>query len=428
MKEIQEFTGIWYLPNRQDNPVAGILHYNKKEEILLELIGTLFHEDNPIKVFLDDESDYQKIIYGESSDGKKITLVNCNKGAQNYNLSSRFPLTSFNCQYIIIGTHLTDKDQKCFNRINITIPELSQWIYPSLIEKKLFFENEKPSKYEIIIPFEQKILKEVELNDNFKLILKSGCNYNESYDQRDLKVNQHTYFQLESIDDKSAFPDFLEQAYIFIHFLSLAFLNDQSPTEIYLFNYDDFQVSNGKKVFNSIEFLSVDHNKGSSVDKATLLFKYNKIEGEFSDIIKKWYSLSKELAPIRNHLLNSVQKKRAFTSLDFLIVVQALEGYHRRFVNSSRIVLKKRLESLIQIFSSDVHRIKSSDFNVQAVVDTRDYFSHFFARNTKPNLMEGIELFELTKKLKLLLICCVLDLVGFSKPKINDIVKNVSTF
>ncbi len=427
MEEIQEFTGIWYLPDKQDNPVAGMLHYNKKEKILLELIGSLFHEDNPVKVFFDDESDYQPIIYGESSDGKKMTLVNCNKGAQSYNFSSRFPLTSFNCQYIIVGTHLIDKNQRCFNRINVIIPELSQWIYPSLIEKKIFFDNEKLSKYEINIPLEQKILKEVELNDHFKLILKSGCNFKESNDQRDLKVNQYTYFQVETIDEKSAFPDFLEQAYLFIHFLSLASLTAQSPTEIYLFNNDDFQAFNNEKHFNAIEILSINRFEESNKEKAILLFRYNKIENEFPEIIKKWYSLSKELAPIRNHLLNSIQKKTTFTSLDFLIVVQALEGYHTRFVKfqkKGRIYLRERLEHLIQLYSPEIQKIKDIDFNIQKVVDSRDYFSHFFPRSEKTNIVDGLELFELTKKLKLLLICCVLDLVGFSKQKINEIVKS----
>ena len=130
--------------------------------------------------------------------------------------------------------------------------------------------------------------------------------------------------------------------------------------------------------------------------------------------------------PIRNHLFNSIQRKSVFTSLDFLIVVQALEGYHRRFVSfqkKGRITLKDRLEDLIQIYSSDVLKIKNSNLIVQVVVDTRDYFSHFFARNTKPNLVEGIELLELTMMLRLLLICCVLDLIGFTKQKINNIVE-----
>jgi hypothetical protein len=427
MKEIQEFTGMWYLPDKQDNPVAGILHYNKKEKILLELIGSLSHEDNPVKVFFDDESIYQSIIYGESSDGKKITLVDCTKGPQSYNLSCRFPLTSFNCQCIIVGTHLTDKDQKCFNRINVTIPIMSQWIYPSLIEKKICFENEKPMRCQINIPFEQKLLNEINLNNHFKLLLKSGCAYNESPNRRDLKVDQFTYFEVESIDDeKCTFQEFLEQAYLFIHFLSLASLNVQSAEKIYLYDYDDFQNCNGEKFFNPIEFLTLDRNKDSYEEKDRLFFKYKRIENEFPGIIRKWFLLSKDLAPIRNHLLSSIQWKPAFTSLDFLIVVQSLEGYHRRFVEfnkSGRIYLRERLEHLIQIYSPEIQKIKNIDLQVAKVVDSRDYYSHFFKRNEKAEIVDGLELFELTKKLKLLLICCVLDLVGFSRQKIDEIIK-----
>lgn len=426
MKEIREFIGIWYLPEKQDNPVSGILHYNKKKKIRLELIGSLSHEDNPIKNFFNDESDYQQIIYGESSDGKKITLVDCFKGPQSLNFSSRVPLTSFDCQFIIVGTQLSNKEESCFNRIKVIIPILSQWLYPALIEKKIYFENDKPTKFELNIPCEQKILK-VELNADFDLLLKSECKYKESGIAEDLQVKQYTFFEIESKNGNIAFPEFLDKAYLFIHFLTLASLTAQNPSEIYLFNNDDFQSHNDNKYFNATEILFINRNENLPEGKLIFLFKYKKIENEFPEIINKWYSFSKDLAPIKNHLLNSIQQKPVFTSLDFLIVVQALEGYHTRFVDfqkKGRVTLKDRLEDLIRIFSSDVQKIKNSKVDIQAIVDTRDYFSHFFKRNTKPNLVEGFELFDLTKELRLLLTCCVLNLIGFSKQKINELLKN----
>ncbi len=427
MEESREFKGIWYLPNNRDNAVAGILYYRKKEIIRLELIGSLSNQDKPIKIFFEDNLRSPQIIYGESSDAKKITLISCEKGEQSLNLSCTFPLTSFICQYIVIGSHISNKDEKCFNKIRVKIPVLSRWLIPTLIEDRFLGENDLPSDYELKIPLKQKTNIEVEINSNFKLSLISRSSFSGSLNYPDeLKINQFTLFEIESISGKVSLPELLDQSYLFIHFVSLASLTKQEPTEIYLYDYDDFQTYNGENVFNSNEIIYIIRNKDLNNEKINLLFKYNKIETEFPEIIKKWYSVSNDLAPIRNHLFNSIQRKSIFTSLDFLIVVQALEGYHRRFVSfqkKGRITLKDRLEDLIQIYSSHVLKINNSNLIVQVVVDTRDYYSHFFARNTKPNLIEGIELLELTMKLRLLLICCVLDLIGFTKQKINNIVE-----
>jgi len=427
MEESREFKGIWYLPKNRDNAVAGILYYRKKEFIRLELIGSLSNQDNPMKIFFEDEFGSPQIIYGESSDAKKITLISCHKRGQSLNLSCTFPLTSFDCQYIVIGSHISNKSEKCFNKIKVKIPVLSQWLIPTLIEDRFIGENDLPSDYELKIPLNQKTNIEVEINSNFKLSLISRSSFSGSINYPEvLKINQFTLFEIESINGKVSLPELLDQSYLFIHFVSLASLTKQEPTEIYLYDYDDFQTYNGENVFNHNEIIYIIRNENLNNEKINLLFKYNKIETEFPEIIKKWYSVSNDLAPIRNHLFNSIQRKSVFTSLDFLIVVQALEGYHRRFVSfqkKGRITLKDRLEDLIQIYSSDVLKIKNSNLIVQVVVDTRDYFSHFFARNTKPNLVEGIELLELTMMLRLLLICCVLDLIGFTKQKINNIVE-----
>lgn len=428
MNESKEFKGIWYLPNNRDSAVAGILHFNKGEIIRLELIGSLSNKDNPIEVFFEEELVSPQIIYGESSDAKEITLIGCHKGKHSYNFSCSFPLTSFICQYILIGTHLADKEDKSFNKIRVVVPILSHWLYPSLINQKIFFEDEEPTGCELNFPFGHKTRVEVELNSEFKLLIKSGCSYGEmENDPNEWKVNQYTIFEIESLNGKVSLFELLNLKFLFVQFLSVASLSTQTPTEIYLFDDDNFQDCNGEKYFNATEVLHIIRNKDLNDEKTEFLFDFNKIESEFSEIIKKWYSTSNNLAPIRNHLLDSIQHKPVFSSLDFLIVVQALEGYHRRFVRfqkNGRVCLKDRLEDLIQIYSTSVQRIGSSNLNVQEVVDTRDYFTHFFPRNTKSYLVEGVELFELTKKLRLLLICCILDLMGFSKLMINDIIKD----
>lgn len=102
-------------------------------------------------------------------------------------------------------------------------------------------------------------------------------------------------------------------------------------------------------------------------------------------------------------------------------VIQAIEGYHRRFVNNnSRIYLSKRLEELYENFN-DIKLITNNKVDIRKATASRNYYSHFYSKDGETNICEGFELFELTMNLKLLLICCTLDLIGFEKQEMDKL-------
>lgn len=429
MKESTEFKGIWYLPGQEEKSVAGILYYKKGDSIKLELIGSLSEESHPFAEFFSKGTGEQKLIYGESSAGKKITLVGCFKGASSSNSSCSFPLTSFNCQYIIVGKHLAESDEQCFNKITVLTPALSYWPDSLLIRDEIDFEGNKITSFKVNIDTQSVIHTEVELNSKLKLsLVTSTAMTGQQIYPDSVKINQLTYFHIKSTSEKLSFFELFKQAGLFIQFLSLATYSDQYPIEIKLQDDDDYSEYKVGKVFTEIELFKTNRNEDTKYSKADFLFSYCDIEDDFSSVIQKWFSLSKDLMPIRNHLLNSIKRKPVFTSLDFLIVVQALEGYHTRFINKKRVSLKSRIEDLIAIYSLDVQKIARMIVDVQIMVNTRDYYSHFFEMDKKVFIKEGIELFRLTEKLRLLLICCILDLIGFNKQKINEIVNKHNLF
>ena len=210
---------------------------------------------------------------------------------------------------------------------------------------------------------------------------------------------------------------------IFKDFLSLSVLTDVPFSTIILYDNDDFQeLKDGKRIIHPIQFFFV--TKKNSTDKYptyNYLFKFNDIEQDFGNVIRKWYSESKQLAPIRTHLINSITYKRTFTSIDFLTVIQSIEGYYNRFIQESN--LRTILTNLYDKFKN-IQMISSNIVNFNQVKDSRDYYSHFFDKQKKQNVCDGIELYEVTSKLRLLLICCVLSLVGFSNADIDKFLKN----
>ena len=73
---------------------------------------------------------------------------------------------------------------------------------------------------------------------------------------------------------------------------------------------------------------------------------------------------------------------------------------------------------------SFIDKLKNDVIDVDGVVNSRHYYSHFMERSEMKGVLDGIELYALTHKLRKLLMCCVLHFIGFDYHHINDIFNN----
>ena len=71
----------------------------------------------------------------------------------------------------------------------------------------------------------------------------------------------------------------------------------------------------------------------------------------------------------------------------------------------------------------EIDLVKKCNIDVKAVVDSRNYFSHFMPKQKDSKALDGYELYKLTMRLRILLVCCVLSLYGFDNSRINEIMK-----
>ncbi len=78
------------------------------------------------------------------------------------------------------------------------------------------------------------------------------------------------------------------------------------------------------------------------------------------------------------------------------------------------------LTELLSEFS-DIDLLKRNTIDIDAVVDSRIYFSHFMPKTSNLKSIDGWELLEEARKLRILLLCCVLSLLGFNNDQINDV-------
>ena len=148
----------------------------------------------------------------------------------------------------------------------------------------------------------------------------------------------------------------------------------------------------------------------------------------FTHVVQKWYRVEEEIAPIREQLIESIIDKSRFTTWDFLILAQAVDGFHSRFVDrSDNKAYIKRVDELLSKFS-DVQKIKDSKLDSAIVRNSRHYYSHFFMLKEGREIYSGRRLYEQTVELRKLLVCCILNLMGFNNSDINFMLNRYSFY
>lgn len=327
------YKGYWWLPSNPNEKVAGILEYIPNDSIRLEIFGDFYTDSNlsTLKRILEGEK--VSVIHGECSDATKITLFNCfTSGSWN---TSSFPLIQFSCSYVVLGKFLDNYDQNSFFQATFFNPELNLWCPPKLIQSTYYTDdsNSNFKQLDIRITPDTTPIAEFKLEELTIKILQSTSVVSNHLEP---KISQCSKFEIHSNQDQSI-ATFLHAIHIIEQFLSIACLTQSQCTQIQFYSKNDFEIiSDQKKNFKSIEFLYIQDIKPQNIElihfRPLIEFDYIK---EKLNIISTTFLSNKDIAPIREHLVECIKNKRVFSSVDFLIIIQAIEGFWWRFREAS---------------------------------------------------------------------------------------------
>lgn len=423
LEESFDFKGYWWLPSAPDNKVAGVLSYKPGERITLELIGSFGNESNAVISFINKTD--EAVIHGQLENAKKVTLLQCYPSG-NVNLSSFFPIIRYSCIYCFIGRLYSGMDEEGDFKIDVHFPELSYWCHPGMLRES-FLEDKEHDGMIISFSFDAnlggKLIDEVELEDGIKIALKAGASLNGNHARLNNDIGQSSWLEISS-KEKISFNKLLSCVYKFEEFLSLATMRVAEVSEMTFYDKEYYQeIEEGRKIHHAISFIS-SHWRGKDtekVDTIRFLFGYDDIKDRFGELMRAWYADKNDMYPVRNNLVDSLEKKRVFSNMDFLILARALDGYCIRSKYKGSIT--NRMKAVLEKFSA-VTKIQRDNINIDELVDSRDYYAHFMPRARKRNVLDGFELHALTKKVRRIVICCVLSDLGYDNAEIDNIFKN----
>lgn len=424
--EAKEYRGLWWLPSNKERKVAGVLTYIPSEEFKLELIGTFDAEYDGTFLAGLKSNLVEPVIHGQSSDGSDITLFEC-VSSFSHTGCAEFSTSIYKARAIAVGLHLESIDEKRFFRSSVRIPELSYWFYPAIIKHEYDDQHGRGIMVKIDnLSDDEREVARVDLSKNLSVCLCRDASFESGNMYFNPSFEQFTSLKIESRENLSL-KEYYEIVARYEQFLSLATFREVGYSELRLFSKDNYyEHVEGETYYEPIIVDTKFHTKPSTkkIERHKFIFDYKSIEEQYPRALQKWFSNDRKFDAIRTHFLDSIDYHGHFSYINFLVVIQAVEGYGQRFIKKTK--RRSLQEILTDIFRAlDGVVCVNQDVDLGAIVATRHYHSHLLAKRSDKAL-DGINLYELTDELRKVLICCILSYIGFTKDQINDITKHTN--
>ena len=229
MEERKEIKGMWWLPNTPEKQIPGTLIIGN-DEITLETIGH-FDENNPIIHLATQQVPHHDVIWGISSDAKKISLFNSYESIS-FNTACPFPLAKYNIQIVAVGKHIKSLNELGNYDIKAYFKELPYWFRPNCIH----FDGEE-KKYNYVVDFKKANHTTIKIDDNCILRLEGETNIsNDKFGMR-VQIEQTSTLKFE-LSAPISIRDAQHQILIFEQFLSFATLSSVHTKQLLLIDND----------------------------------------------------------------------------------------------------------------------------------------------------------------------------------------------
>jgi len=462
MDNNSKIIGEWFLPSNPNERVHGTLYINRNERLSLELYGSLT-SDNLFPELVD-----QEIILGLSSKSKQVTLYKCHMTKSGgatlvQGQESGKPSTIYTIVYILIGLHVNSPDELMFDHISAEIFNLDEWVSKSgFINLRPDFEKIKRHEINVEYKLPESIDFEIDKQSSGKFNFVANQPTLSRY-QKNVSITQRVQFQVNTKDEKNI-KDLLSYMFSFQNFLILALYRSTYPLSIILRGerYKE-KLPDVKPYRKSIElFISTSNFKENEKPQFDfeMLFSYRLIREKFPQIIKNWFAKYELLKPAFNLLFEQFYNGNRFNENTFLNLAQSAETFHARIHNHTKIPEKEyktmkeeilnlvpskyhswlkdlfnfgnnlnlhsRLTELVEKYSNDIldKIIPDKKMFVKQVKYSRNYYTHY-SSDGKKNALKGGDLFYLSERLKILLVCAFLIEVGFDKKLLSKCLENV---
>ncbi len=405
VETIRPFTckGLWWLPEKPEERVSGILTYVPQEGAFLELIGSFTDSiANLTSTFAPE------IVLGETNQGH-VTLHGC---VQTQFSIGAISSGKFMVRDVLLGHHFSSEADIKFEKLDVRYSSLDEWIDRSGFDKMALAENMRPPWGKLTIAYEFPASIEAALSADCSVSIRFKANPPMLRNpQKEAGIVQENYVGLTFASLRNL-RECYETLFHLRNFLTLAISAPIYPLELQAHVEDD---KGTIKIFFEQRDMP---EKLEPVPPFKMLLKFDDVSGKFDVFLKNWYSKKIALKAVYEQYFGLAYNPHMFADDRFLNMSRALEAYHKATINSNRIHLRVRLSEIIDICWSVASTfIRDKDTFLDTVIDTRNHLAHPGAK-PKKNAVSGNALYFTAEQLRLLVEICLLLEAG---SKIDEI-------
>jgi hypothetical protein len=461
MTENFEYKGQWFLPINKEKKVSGILRYDVNHGITLEVLEDFEGTQSLSPMYNITEYD---IILGVTSQSKEITLYKTYisqresiRWVRNHEVGKQ--TCKYSVQYIFEGVHFDKVEDINFDTLISEFVYLDEWVgifgftFPNGIIEGTNKNNEwQQVNYKLPEPIVFPLSDDLDGHFNFVM--------NTSAHPKKVTMEQKVQFVLKYKNEKT-FKEIWHDLNKFQNFLILCLNEKTNPRNILLHNgkiaidYGYGMVIDGQI---KLYYRTPDIKSEIPLNSMSILFRYREIQNNFAQMIKTWFERYEKLESVINLLINHFFNDDRFSENIFLNLVQAAESFHARtrdktkmhkaeykqlteqilskedekyhkclkelFHFGNKLNLHTRLNELIASCSCKMidNLINDKDKFIRDIKNSRNYYTHY-SPELENKALKNVELFPISEKLKLLMICIFLLEVGLDKNALNQILE-----
>lgn len=449
IEEEYKKTGYFWLPEKEENKIPGILSIDDGGKIELEIVG---HFDEKFE-HLSGDDNLSRIIGHVEKDGL-VTLDDC------FYTKKNFSFGGISKSKVVVNKVLSgaawDKDEKVdFNTFSFSVDCLDEWVGISGIDVDNDWDRRTATiRYNPPEKIRMELKNGMTLEICFAYTLPGFPNVTEA------KITQRAYFRLESENPRDL-NDFTSTAFKITNLICFAMdevvsLKNVSATssEILSDGGDDKKYP----VPISIYYQSIPFSeKIPKKNWHEMLFNFGAIKTNAQQVFNNWLNAYEHLSPALGLYFSTKTGAQKYLDGKFLALAQGLETYHRRtssetlmdeapyetlvseilegcpaehldwlkgrLMHGNEINLGKRIKKIIEPFKDHLGTSGERSKLLRKIVDTRNYLTHY-SESLRDKSAKGRDLWVLCMKMEVIFNLHFLRVIGFTDEEINGVVEN----
>jgi hypothetical protein len=453
LNEAFETTGEWFLPEDPARMIAGSLSYSPKwtelhlHEPLRPLRGTIRVSDN-------DQT--YSVIYGITREGEAMTLLNAQRMGQSFNFGSGGLRESERLvtSWLIVGNHLPS--DFVYSKVRFRVPGLQVWLSRQIIDQS-YTQNEETEGSSLSyvvksLPKETMIIPTIGASLDWGYDSYSKCDNYSS-----IAVTISGWVTIKP-DVPQAIEWYLKQQSKITTILSLLAGTSMSP--------DCIQSSIGEQHHKVTMLITLREANYCTYSNFHDFFMMREGMGiEFADVLSRWFEIYPKVHLPSQLALSVLSSDKLWLHVEFLSLMQALEGFHRglydglytdnskydlvkkalgdaipsdlasdhkdalrsRIRYGNQVSLSKRLNELANIMSEPIRMALFGGKGKlpRSWIDTRNYYTHW-DEELRTHVLDNQGMYNANIRMRLFLRTLYLNLMGIPQENILLSLRNTS--